>query len=261
MMKRVFIEVIFWILVVFSALLEEKLAGANEIKKQVGLEFNANEFKEIFEKSKKIIEVNEGVSYTSYNLCKKNKNGKIKKIYDNIAGRYVDDCEYQHINGQKQYDIEIIKKWNKKTIKYTPRKLYTICYGNTTITNENGKFVRFIKPNEKMTKKQCDLLFRDQFLIYIKRLYDNMTDKDGVNYFNKMMINEVVMMFDVVWHNGKFGSKKTCNAMINFVKYRTRAGFNRLVQSINNDLKKNKHFGNFKNRRQRYLEILSGNYF
>ena len=229
-----------------------------EVTKIEGAIFSKKEMEYIYKYTKELIRRNEGVVHKSYNLCKKDKQGKIKKIFDVKANKMVDDCEYQYINGSKQYKTIIIKKWGRKTMHYEPIKLYTICYGNTSIIDSNGKFVRFIEPNETMTEIECDRMFATQFNKYQKALYHNMTDRDGVNWFNKMLLNEVVVMIDIIWHNGKNGSKKTSWAMINFVKYRTRAGWQRLHKSIFKDLKQSKHFNNFNARRTRYIKLLLG---
>jgi hypothetical protein len=256
MIKRV-------IFIFFILFLQNRNGLCENINKEVveikGIVFNKNEMAFIYKYTKELIKRNEGVAYKSYNLCKKDKNGNIKKIFDLKANKMVDDCEYQHINGVKQYKTIIKKRWGRKIIHYEPIKLYTICYGNISILDNNGKFIRFIEPNEVMTEADCDKMFANQFNKYQKALYHNMTDKDGVNWFNKMLLNEVIVMMDIIWHNGKNGSKKTSWAMINFVKYRTRAGWQRLHKSIFKDLKQSKHFNNFNTRRTRYIKLLLGN--
>lgn len=256
MIRRFFLIFFILFLQSSSVLCENLNQGVVDIK---GVVFNKSEMTFIYKYTKELIKINEGVVYKAYNLCKKDKKGNIRKIFDIKANKMIDDCEYQYINGIKQYKTIIKKRWGKKIIQYEPIKLYTICYGNVSIVDNNGKFIRFIEPNEVMTKTDCDKMFANQFNKYQKALYHNMTDKNGVNWFNKMLLNEVIVMMDIIWHNGKSGSKKTSWAMINFVKYRTRDGWQRLHNSIFNDLKQNKHFNNFNTRRTRYIKLLLEN--
>ena len=238
---------------------QQRDGSLNEnVKINRGTPFSSREMQIIFNRTKALVIRHEGVVYEAYNLCKRDKHGKIKQIYDKIANRLVEACEYQQNYRKRIYKSQIIKNRKNVHILYTPVKLYTACYGNTMILNSNGNFLRFIKPFEKFTKEQCDKMFKDQFEVYKRFLYQNMTDAEGVNWFNSMMLNEVVVMIDITWHNGKSGSKKTSAAMINFVKYRTKAAYNKLIQSINKDLKQSKHYNNFKNRRENYKKLLSG---
>ena len=75
--------------------------------------------------------------------------------------------------------------------------------------------------------------------------------------FVVIQIRVQLVMLDIIWHNGKRGTKRTANAMINFAKYRTKAGFERLKKSFQKDLKQSKRYGNFKTRRNEYLLLLS----
>lgn len=123
------------------------------------------------------------------------------------------------------------------------RPLYTICYGNTMYFNHLGTFQGYVQANDRKQKWECDEMFSIQYEYYNKLLYTAMTDRTGTNYYNKMTINEISAMINIVWWMGKRGSIYITSAMINYVKYnRTTAGKNRLKRTINKYYKKcNKH--------------------